>query len=177
MVTLFMRAVGVSFNVYIANKIGATGMGLFSLIMSVYNFGVTFACSGINLAATKIVSEELAVGSEGGVRRAVRRSTVYGLIFGGAAFLLIFFGAPFAGNVLLNDERTIKPLMILAVSLPCVAMSAAISGYFTAVGRIYKSALVQVAEQLIRVAGCVILLDFLGRTDAQAAWQKLFHFS
>ena len=168
-VTLFMRAVGVSFNVYIANKIGATGMGLFSLIMSVYNFGVTFACSGINLAATKIVSEELAVGSEGGVRRAVRRSAVYGLIFGGAAFLLIFFGAPFAGNVLLNDERTIKPLMILAVSLPCVAMPAAISGYFTAVGRIYKSALVQVAEQLIRVAGCVILLDFLGRTDAQAA--------
>ena len=168
-VTLFLRAVGVSFNVYIANKIGAAGMGLFSLIMSVYNFGVTFACSGINLASTKIVSEEMAVGAEGGMRRAVAVSCLYGLVFGGAAFLLIFFGAPFAGNVLLNDERTVKPLMILSVSLPCVAMSAAISGYFSAVGRVYKSALAQVAEQFIRVAGCIILLDFFDRSDAGTA--------
>ena len=89
-VTLFMRAVGVSFNVYIANKIGATGMGLFSLIMSVYNFGVTFACSGINLAATKIVSEELAVGSEGGVRRAVRIHRVWADFRRGCLFAYFF---------------------------------------------------------------------------------------
>lgn len=168
-VTLFLRAVGVSFNVYIANKIGSAGMGLFSLIMSVYNFGVTFAYSGINLAATKIVSEELAVGSEGGVKRAVRRSCLYGLFFGSAAFVLIFFGAPFAGNVLLNDARTVKPLMILSLSLPCVAMSAAVSGYFSAVGRVYKSAAVQVAEQIIRVLGCVVLLDYFGISDAGTA--------
>lgn len=168
-VTLLLRAVGISFHVYIANKIGAAGMGLFSLVMSVYNFGVTFACSGINLASTKIISEELAVGAEGGVKRAVRLSAMYGLFFGGAAFLLIFFGAPFAGTVFLNDERTVKPLMILAVSLPCVAMSAAIGGYFSAVGRVHKSALVQIVEQVIRVVGCVILLDFFDTHDAAIA--------
>ena len=95
-VTLILRAVGVSFHVYLANKIGATGMGLFSLIMSVYNFGVTFACSGIQLATTKIVSEELAIGAAFGVRRAIKKSCAYAFLFGGGAFLLIFLGQSFS---------------------------------------------------------------------------------
>lgn len=168
-VSLFMRAVGVSFNAYIANRIGAAGMGLFSLVMSVYNFGVTFACSGIGLASTRLVSEELAIGGEAGVKRAVKRACTYGLIFGLAALFLIFFCAPFAGETLLGDARTVQPLRILSLSLPCVAMSAAISGYFSAVGRVGKSALVQVLEQLIRVSGCVVLLNSFGSRDAGIA--------
>lgn len=168
-VTLFLRTVGVSFHVYIANRIGAAGMGLFSLIMSVYNFGVTFACSGINLAATKVVSEELALGKEGGLRRAILSSCCYAALFGGTAFLLIFFSADFIGPVFLNDARTVLPLKILSVSLPCVALSSAISGYFSAVGRVYKSALVQILEQLIRVLGCVLLFRLLNDNDTQSA--------
>lgn len=33
--------------------------GIFELIMSVYTFAITFANSGISLAATRIVGEEL----------------------------------------------------------------------------------------------------------------------
>ena len=34
-------------------------LGIFELIMSVYTFAITFANSGISLAATRIVAEEL----------------------------------------------------------------------------------------------------------------------
>lgn len=168
-VTLFMRAVSISFHAYIANRIGSAGMGLFSLIMSVYQFGVTFACSGIGLASTKVVSEELAAGTAGNVRCAVRKTCIYGFVFGSAAFLLLFLGAQPIGNLFLNDERTVKPLRILSVSLPCVAMSAAANGYFASAERVYKSALVQVTEQLIRVAVCILLLETADQTDVQAA--------
>lgn len=36
-------------------------MGVFGLIMSVYLFGITLATSGINLAVTRVISEELAL--------------------------------------------------------------------------------------------------------------------
>ena len=42
---ILMRTVGVSFSVYVSNKIGAAGMGLYELIMSVYGLSVTLACS------------------------------------------------------------------------------------------------------------------------------------
>ena len=56
-VSLIIRAVSVSFNVYISNKIGAAAMGLFTLISTVYRFAITVATSGIGLAATRIVAE------------------------------------------------------------------------------------------------------------------------
>ena len=44
---VFMRCVAVSFNVYLTEKLGADGIGLYSLVMSVYGFAVTVATSGI----------------------------------------------------------------------------------------------------------------------------------
>ena len=166
-VSLFMRAVSFSFNVYIANRISSAGVGLFALIMSVYNFGVTFAASGINLASTKVISEEIAQQKETGA--AVKKCLLYALTFGSAAFALIFFGADFFANVIVGDERIKIPLKILSVSLPCVAMSFALSGYFTATGRVYKNSVVQVTEQIIRIAGAVILLNISGAGSAQTA--------
>lgn len=54
---LVLRCVSVSFNVYLTDKLGADGIGLYSLVMSVYSFAVTVATSGINLAATRMVAE------------------------------------------------------------------------------------------------------------------------
>ena len=58
-VTLLLRAVSVIFNVYISNTIGGEGLGLFTLITTVYGFALTIATSGINLATTRLVSESL----------------------------------------------------------------------------------------------------------------------
>ena len=54
-----MRFVGLAFNVYLSNKLGAETIGIFTLVMSVYLFFVTIATSGISMATTCIVSEEL----------------------------------------------------------------------------------------------------------------------
>lgn len=76
--SLLMNAVGVWFNLYISGKIGAEGMGVFQLIMSVYSFTVTFAASGINLASTRLVAEE-AASPNGNVKGAMRRCFGYAL--------------------------------------------------------------------------------------------------
>ena len=66
-VSVTMRLLTVFFNVYMTEKIGAAGVGLFSLVMSVYTFAVTFATSGIYLSATRLVSQQLVRGSGKGV--------------------------------------------------------------------------------------------------------------
>ena len=58
--SLIMRGAGLIFQIYVSNKIGTEAVGLFSLIMSVYMFAITIATSGISIAATCIISEELA---------------------------------------------------------------------------------------------------------------------
>ena len=71
-VTLLMRTVSVSFNVYISNKVGAEAMGVHGLICGVYNFGITLATSGINLATTRMVSEALGKGHHNAKNKIMR---------------------------------------------------------------------------------------------------------
>ena len=59
--SLILKSIGVSFGIFISNRVGSEALGVFQLVMSVYLFMVTLASAGINLACTRIVSERLAV--------------------------------------------------------------------------------------------------------------------
>ena len=153
---VLMRAVGVGYNVYISNRVGAEVMGLYSLVTNVWGFALTFATSGINLAATRCVAE--AGGDQSEIKAAMRKCIVYSLSFGaGAAFLLLILARPISA-LWLNDIRAAKPLGIMAFSLPAISISSALSGYFSAVRRVWKSAAVQMAEQAVKIFGVALLL-------------------
>lgn len=64
--SIFMSLINISFSIYIANVLGSEGAGVYELLMSFFGFGITFANSGISLAATRITSEEL--DGNGGIR-------------------------------------------------------------------------------------------------------------
>ncbi|WP_343253372.1 oligosaccharide flippase family protein [Ligaoa zhengdingensis] len=159
--SFLMRTVGVSFSVYVSNKIGAAGMGLYELIMSVYGLSVTLACSGINLAATRLVAEELGRNNPAGARQAMRRCLCYSLVFGTATAAALFCNAEYIGTQWLGDARTITSLRALAISMPFLSMSSSVSGYFTAVRRVFKSASAQVFEQAVRIGLTIVGLTLI----------------
>ena len=149
---LLMRSVSLAFNAYVSQKIGAEGMGLFALIMSVYGFAVTFATSGINLAVTRLIAEALGREKSGTVFVILRRAVLYALFFGGIASLALFFGAGAIGCNLLGDARTVPSLRLLACSMVPIALSSVFSGYFNAVRRVSRNAATQLFEQGVRIA-------------------------
>ena len=164
-----MRTVSVIFNAYISNRIGAVGMGLFSLIMSAYTFAVTLATSGINLAVTRLVSEELAYGNFKGAVAAMRRCIYYALFFGTLSGVLLYFLSGYISSELLCDMRTKMSLMALSFSLPFIALSNVLSGYFTAVRRIYKSAAASMIEQCVKISIILVSLYFLAPRGVEYA--------
>lgn len=159
--SLAIRGIGLTFQVYLSNKIGAAGIGLFQLIMSVQVLAVTFAVSGIRYAVCRLVSEEIGLDNPAGIRAAVRRCMVYALSFGSAACLILFFGAYRIGAIWVGDKRTVLSLRILAITLPLIAVSSVMGGYFTAVQRIVKFSSSQIFENLVRIFVVMILLNFV----------------
>ena len=99
LVNIALRMVTVSFNTFVSAKVGAEGMGLLTLVMSVYGLSVTVAASGVNLAAVRLTARALAESEEekfvhGSVRlrRVMRGCVGYSLLFGiGAAVVLFAF--------------------------------------------------------------------------------------
>lgn len=159
--SLLIRTIAVSYQVYLSNRIGSAGIGLYQLIMSVFTFALTFSVSGIRLATTRLVSEELGKGNHKGAKKAVRYCIYHALGFGFCAAVLLFTFSSFIGCQWLGDERTVLSLRLLAISLPFIAMTSVMNGYFTAVRRVAKCAVVQFTEQLIRIGGTVACLTLL----------------
>ncbi|MDR1821341.1 MAG: oligosaccharide flippase family protein [Oscillospiraceae bacterium] len=150
--SLFMRAIGMVFEVWLTRRIGASGIGLFQLVMSVSALAATVAISGIRFAATRLVAMQLGKESGRGVYFAMKKCLIYSVVCGSAAGALLFFFAPAIGTRAIGDARTVLSLRILALSLPCFSLSSVIQGYFTAVTRVLKQSVVAIIEQFIRIA-------------------------
>lgn len=156
---MILRSLGLSFSVYLSKTVGAEAMGTFHLILSVYFFAITVATSGIGLTMTKLISEEMALGREASVPFLLRKGIIYCLFFStiGAGLLTGF--APFLVRVCFDGSITKTPFLMLAIGLPFLSVSSALSGYFTARRKVYKTALGQILEQLLKMGITVFLLS------------------
>lgn len=167
--SLFMRTVGVWFQVLLSNRIGAEAMGLYALMGGVYGFALTLATSGIQLGVTRVVVENMGRNEDDRVAPALRKSAGYALAFGLLSSLLLFSFAEPIGRIWLKDMRTIPSLRLFSVTLPLISLASVWNGYFTAVRRSYKSAAVQVGEQLCKIGVTMLLLTFFVPNDVESA--------
>lgn len=155
---LLMRTVSVSFNAYTVSRVGAEGIGLFTLTMSLYGFFLTLATSGVGLALTRLVADAISRGDGDYARAMMKRCAMYALVCGSAASVALFSFAPFLSAHVLHDMRTLPSLRLLSLGLVPISLSSVFSGYFIAVRRAARNAAVQVAEQWIKIALTVFLL-------------------
>lgn len=155
--SILLRVVGMFFNVYISNRVGQEALGVFGLIMSVYLFGITFACSGINIATTKVIAEEMAFGNETSIRKITQKCIFISLITGILASLILFLFADNITTYCLHDKVSHSVIYYICLALPFISLSAAINGYFTAVRKVYKNVFGKLFEQMIKIIATMYL--------------------
>ncbi len=168
LVALSVRFAALFLNVIITRRLGAGGMGLLSLVNSVFGFAVTFSTGGVSLAATRLCAEAFAKNDPQYLKRSLRWCMGYALLLGIAAAVFLVLLADYIAATLLTVAEVASSLRILSVSMPIFSLSAVIGGYFTAAGRAWKNALGAVCEQAVKMAA-VMLLFSLFRTDSDAA--------
>ncbi len=155
--SLILRFAGIIFKVWLAAVIGSEGIGLYQLIFSVYVLISTFATSGISTAVTRLVAEELALGTKKGTLKILKRSVQITAIIAIISTVAVFFGAEFIATTLLEDSRAIPALKILPFSLIFMGISSCLRGYFIARRKVTPNAVTQLLEQAIRI-GLVFVL-------------------
>ena len=145
--SLLLRCAGLVFQVMLAGRLEAEGLGLFQLILSVYGLAVSLAAAGIRYVATRLVSEELGLGRQERAVSVLRRCFAAALALSAVSACLLTALSDMAADRLICDARAAKCLRILAFSLPFCSMTSVMGGWFTAVGKASRSAAVQLFEQ------------------------------
>lgn len=158
--SFFLRFIGIGFRTFLSGKLGASGLGLYQLIFSVFMAAVTISTSGISLVVTRIVSEAIGRKKMGTIPSSMRKCIASGLCISILVAGLLYFGAETIAIHLLCDARAAAPLQILAPGLPFMAVCACFKGFFLAARRTSHSACAEVLEQLATIGIVVIIFLF-----------------
>ena len=166
-VNLLLRAVGTSFHVYLSRLIGAAGIGLLQLVMSVGNLAMVAGIGGIRTATMYLTAEELGKSRPQNVRNILSACFLYSILCSCIVAAIMYFGAPALAESWIGNTQTIPALKIFAAFLPAICLSALMSGYFTAANRIGTLALVEVIEQLCSMVITMLALLLWAGKDAE----------
>ncbi len=169
--SLILRFVGMLFRVWLASSVGAEGMGLYQQIFSVYAFVSVFATSGIGIAVTRLVSEEIALGCRRGVEKVLFKSIIVVLVIAAVSGSAVYGFAKPISVYIISDTRAISALKIMSFSLPFMAVSAVFKGYFFARKKALPNSSSQLIEQGVRIAFIMGILrsDNIGVAESCAA--------
>lgn len=163
--SFFLKGAGMVFKVYLSNKIGAEGMGLYQLIFSMYIFLIALTSSGVSLAVTSVVSKEFGEKGKKRSRFVVRCAVLYVAFLSVLACVVMFFFADEICAYFLKDKRCTESIKILCMSLIFIGFSAVFKGYFTAKNKIYHISNSQIIEDFIKIFTVVFIFSRYGADD------------
>ena len=157
-VGISIRTVALFFNAFITRSIGAEGLGLYTVVSTVYGFAVVFATSGISLTVTRLVASAKGEGRGDEASRILTGAVIYALGFSIVASAVLLFGAEYLAERILGDIRAASSLRILAPSLVPLSLVSVFSGYFVGIRRVAFNAATQIFSQLFKVGLTVLLI-------------------
>ena len=164
-VNLLLRLVGTSFQVFLSGRIGAAGIGLLQLTMSVGSMAMVAGMGGIRTAAMYLTAGELGRKQPQNVTWVLSGCFVYSILFSGTVAALLYGFAPVIADHWIGDIRVVPSLRMFAAFLPCTCLCGVMTGYFTAAKRIGTLAAVEVAEQLASMALTLTALSIWAGDD------------
>ncbi len=172
-VNLLLRLVSTSFQVFISGRIGAGGVGLLQLVLSVGSMALTAGVAGIRPATMYLTAEEVGKKRPQNVTWVLSGCVAYSLLFSLMVATLVYFFAPQIAAHWIGDARTLGAIRLLAAFLPVSCLSGVMIGYFTAANRIGALAAVEVAEQLCSMGITTAALIFWAGNDIGQACQAV----
>jgi stage V sporulation protein B len=149
------------FSIILSNKLGAEGLGLYSLIMPLYDLFSCVVCGGIIVAISRKAS--ILAGNEdySNINKLINTAILFETIWSIFISILLFMNSSFVGTFLIKDSRTVYSIEIICPSLVFIAISSVYKGYFYGVSEAKIPAYIDIFEKAIRIAVVVGIINIL----------------
>ena len=157
-VELLLRGITMLFQRCLVAIIGASGIGLLQLILSVGGFAMTLGLSGLRVSAMYLCAQEYGAGRLSGMRRAMDCCLQTGLVISSVVGAGLFLASDYAAVHWIGTAQAAQAMRLLALFLPVNCICAILSGFFTACDRVRELARVETIERLTGLLLTFVLL-------------------
>ena len=150
--SILVRIIGMVYRIPVTRILGPVGNSYYSAAYEVYSMVLLISSFSLPLAVSKLVSARMASGQPKAAYKIFKCTLTFALVSGGIGALLIFFGAGFFSDVLVNTPESKLALQVLAPTILVVAVMGCMRGYFQGLGTMVPTAVSQIVEQIINAA-------------------------
>ncbi|MBP5426318.1 MAG: oligosaccharide flippase family protein [Clostridiales bacterium] len=156
---LIVKILGFFYRIYLSNLLMAEGMGVRELITPLYSLIIITISSGISITVSGLVSYESAKKNLANLKRITNTAVILAFIASSIVSTLLYIFLKDIVTYFLKDQRTLLPLLVFIPSLPFITLSSAIKGYFYGTSNVTPTAIANIVEQIVRIAGVLFLLN------------------
>lgn len=160
---IIIKLLGLVYKLYLTNKegFGDAGNAIYGSGYQIYALLLTLSSIGVPGAIAKMISEKVAIGDNRGAHRIFKISIVtFGLI-GLTGTCIMFFGAKYISNVMLQIPEAELTLVALAPAIFFVSIASVIRGYFNGIKTMKATANSQTLEQVFKTFFTVVFVEII----------------
>lgn len=141
--------------IFLTRSIGDNGIGLYMMILPTFNLFITLCTMSLSTAISKLVSE-----NKSG-KKVILPLIPISLGYNLGLMLLLIILAPLIANKLLNNPMAYYPIMGISFTLPFIAISSILKGYFYGKENMTPYVISNIVEQIVRLLFIVFLIPNL----------------
>lgn len=149
---------GFIFSIYLSHVLEPEGMGLYNLVMPIYNLFICMMSAGVSASISKISAIYQERNENTNLLNTIKVVAVFNVVWAIFVGILVFVLAPYIGNYGINDNRTITAIRVTCPAMIFIALSNILKGYFWGTSKITMPAIIDIFEKALRIATVAILI-------------------
>lgn len=150
--------IGFIFSIYLSKVLGAEGLGLYNLVMPIYNLFIALMSAGIVASISKVAAVFMQKGQYNNMKKTIKVVAVFNVTWALFVGILVFISAPFLSRYGINDIRAINGIRVVCPAMVFIAISNIFKGFFYGTSKIEVPAVIDILEKAMRILTVAILL-------------------
>ena len=140
------------FSLLLSREIGSSGMGLYQLVMPLYNMFLFITGGGITITLSKVAAEKKASCSLAELYKTVKCVIVFELIWSSIITCFVLVSAGFLSTGILSDKRTLYSIMAFCPALIIISISSVYKGTYYGLQKVGVPAAIDIVEKIVRIS-------------------------
>ncbi|MCR5107200.1 MAG: polysaccharide biosynthesis protein [Lachnospiraceae bacterium] len=154
---IISRIIGLLYRIPLQKTIGDSGMGYYSAAFQIYSIMLIISSYSLPVAVSKLIAARIAKDQYRNANKLFRCAMVFATVTGGAACLIVLFGADVMASNIMSLPRSAIALRVLAPALVIVALMGVLRGFFQGNGTMMPTATSQLLEQIVNAVFSVLM--------------------
>lgn len=148
-----------TFSIILSREIGPTGMGIYQLVMPLYNMFLFITGGGITVSMSKIAAEKKASNRLGSLYKTINVLCLFEIIWSLLITGVLMLICKYISKDILADQRTYYSILAFCPALIIVSLSSLFKGAYYGLQRIIEPALIDIVEKIVRIVIMVFLVS------------------